>query len=57
VLAGYGLPADRRDAFDDAFLLYVAYDVDLFARADGLDDRDRHLARQVALLEAVCRDA
>lgn len=55
VLAGYGLPADRRDAFDDAFLLYVLFDVDLFARADGLDDRDRHLARQVALLEAVCR--
>lgn len=55
VLAGYGLPAGRRDAFDDAFLLYVAFDVDLFARADGLDDRDRHLARQVALLEAVCR--
>jgi len=52
-----GLDGSASQAFRDAVVLYALFDVDLFHTASDLRGRDRYLACQVSLLEAICTEA
>lgn len=53
----YGLDASAIPAFRDTVALYALFDVHLFRTATDLRDRERYVACQLALLEALCAGA